>query len=219
MLKLKQSNSVPPGGYTFTIKQTGYTASGNTLAELVGIVSRHLEVNKLVPALEPGVSLADIIEHDICSRIPSSLSYDSKRPGFVAFSTKEAQVVSSVMPQLGNTVISRTVSLLSMARQYEFVSSEIAEERAARAVVCPYAVRDRACYVCSHQSVVHQNAGRKFATTHDSMLCTDGKLIVYLRPAVFIDLRVFLQIFTEATFKELNEGYWLYPELKSYFNP
>lgn len=117
----------PPGGWKYTVPQTGVTITDGWFRGLWKKVQSHYAAN----GIEVGDDFREIVEHGACCETRPPGSWCSKR---------KPKPVAGKHPALTLIRVNRFLATMwQVIRRREFVSQEEAERRAAICLACPLA--------------------------------------------------------------------------------
>lgn len=216
MRHLKNRNIVPPGGWRYTVRQTGAVLDANDFDSLVALVSQHLSVNRIEISSPDALTLAQIIEDEICRSVPPSFSYADGQVMQASFNAKPKVFIPSIARQLGNNTLNRTLHVITLAKRsrvtFPALTAEQINDRAMRMMNCPYKLPSRVCYSCGPIGPVDQAFGASLRTAHDPRLEVCGVFGAYMRGLIHIPAFVLLDLLSASMLAQFNSAFWLLPE-------
>lgn len=137
-------SQAPPGGWRFTVDETGVRLQGTTMGELMTNVNKHLEVNEL-PEI---VGLDSLIEQRICDEVPT----------YCSGSGPELKPVMSARRRTIHEVISGTKTIGSWLVQRAMGKGTVEPEEASRrAKICIGCAENQEPTGCSSCNMAAKN--------------------------------------------------------------
>lgn len=152
LLKLAKTDQVPPGGYNFTVPETGYRVSGDhTLGSLLEKVERHYLANSIY--LPP--NWKDLVEDQICRKLPAGWCiYSDGTPYQGVASALSYDNIMKGITSLSN------MALNAVKGEDNFVSDGEAERRAEICSRCYYNMNASFCMGCGGARVILELVGK-----------------------------------------------------------
>ena len=193
-------NTQPPGGYLYTVPETGFEVFAGDFGSLVNRVRSHYDANKIpVPP-----NLPACIEHSICLHVPESFCRGE-------FEENDLQMKQASPAAIRDASLIR---FLHLRRPLDKLigDGKVAEERAAICTLCHLNARN-VCTTCNRLKSIAPDMLGDRSTTYDSDLGVCVVDLCILKIKVFIRGEVLRAVSRPAQEGEYPSACWCIPEL------
>lgn len=189
MLRLKDTATIPPGGWRYIHRETGAVIHGQTYRELIAAVVDFHKANNF----PIGLLFESAVQDQMCRAIGEGMDQ------FCSAVPREHQAYPLTTRKIGATEIKAFLKVMKeWAKTGEpMVSQEEAERRAEICASCPMNIEATGCRTCQGIAAYAAEIGGVRKTRLDSSLKTCSVCGCFLRVAISFPLAPQMSILTD----------------------